>query len=66
MVGVRWRWWGENTHYANFNLGFTGTGITGYGGFTGTVTRVGTEHRPDFDAVAQAVASSEWVVVLGS
>ena len=56
MVDVRRLWCGESTYYANFNFGFTGTGITGYGGFAGTVTTVGAEHRPDFDAEAQAEA----------
>ncbi len=56
MVDVRWPCWRESTYYANFNFGFTGTGITGYGGFAGTVTTLEPEHRPDFDAEAQAVA----------
>ena len=56
MMDVRWPWWGESTYFANFNFAFTGTGITGYGGFAGTVTTLEPEHRPDFDAEAQAAA----------
>ena len=56
MMDVRWPWWAESTYYANFNFGFTGTGITGYGGFAGSVTTLEPEHRPDFDAEMQAAA----------
>jgi hypothetical protein len=54
MMDVRWPWWPESTYYANWNFGTNPTGIGGYGGFTGGVSVLKPDHRPNLDPEVQA------------